>query len=216
MSEAREGPEGAERLALSAGRRQPPWSQVPNSLSVLRIVLALALVPATLLGERSPFVALLLLAFVTDAADGFLARQLGAMSERGRQLDSLGDYVLVLTLLPGLFVLWPALMRAEAPWITLAVCAYFGPTIWSLARWRTVPGLHTWASKGLAVAMSAALPLALLGGPVWPLRVCCALQLLVAVEEVAILLRMPGHSGHVRTVFVRGTEGQTDRGTDEP
>jgi CDP-diacylglycerol--glycerol-3-phosphate 3-phosphatidyltransferase len=179
-------------------------------MSVLRIVLAVALVPAMLLGQRTLFVALLLLAFVTDAADGFLARRLGATSNRGRQLDSLGDYVLVLALVPGLIVLWPALMRAEAPWIVSALGAYFAPTIWSLVRWRTVPGLHTWASKGLAVALSAALPIALLGGPAWPLRLCCALQLLVAAEEVAILQRMPGHSGHVATVFTRRT-GWTGR-----
>jgi CDP-diacylglycerol--glycerol-3-phosphate 3-phosphatidyltransferase len=168
------------------------------------------LVPAALLTRRSVFVALLLAAYVTDAADGFLARRLGVSSDLGRLLDSLGDYVLVLTLLPGLFFLWPALMRAEAWWIALAVVTYFAPTVWSLIRWRTVPGLHTWASKGLAIAMSVALPLALLGGPVWPFRLACGLQLLVAAEEFAILQRMPGHSGHVATVFVRRADGQAD------
>ncbi|HET8634669.1 MAG TPA: CDP-alcohol phosphatidyltransferase family protein [Gemmatimonadales bacterium] len=146
MPEAREGPEDAERLALSAARPQAVWHHVPNAMSVLRIVLAVALVPAMLLGQRALFVAVLLLAFVTDAADGFLARWLNATSDRGHQLDSLGDYVLVLSLVPGLIVLWPALLRSEALWIAPAACAYFAPTVWSLIRWRTVPGLHTWAS----------------------------------------------------------------------
>lgn len=203
MSEAREGPAGAERP-------QPLWRHVPNAMSVLRIVLALALLPAMLIGQRTLFVGLLLAAYVTDAADGFVARRLGVTSDLGRLLDSLGDYVLVLTLVPGLFVLWPALMRAEAWWIGLAAATYFAPTVWSLVRWRTVPGLHTRASKGLAVGMSVALPLALLGGPVWPFRLACCLQLLVAAEEFAILQRMPGHSGHVATVFTRRT-GWTGR-----
>ena len=179
----------------------PCWRRLPNALSVLRISLACALWLAMVLGSRPLFLALLILAFLTDAADGFLARRLDATSELGRRLDSLGDYVLVLTLLPGLVVLWPALLRREAPWIVLAAVAYFAPTVWSLLRWHTVPGLHTWGSKVLAVAMSVALPLALLNGPVLPLRIICALQLLVAAEEVVILQRMPGHSGHVPTVW---------------
>ena len=213
MSNARGEPEGRTRDSGLGTRHPRPVSRVrllPNSLSVLRIACALALVPAMLAGQRPVFVALLLLAFLTDAADGFIARRLGATTDLGRLLDSLGDYVLVVTLLPGLFVLWPALMRAEAWWIALAVSSYFAPTAWSLIRWRTVPGLHTWASKGLAVAMSIALPLALLGGPVWPFRLVCALQLLAAAEEFAILRRMPGHSGHVATVFARRADGQAD------
>lgn len=179
----------------------PSWRRLPNALSILRIGLACALWLAMVLGSRPLFLALLILAFLTDAADGFLARRLDATSEMGRRLDSLGDYVLVLTLLPGLAVLWPALMRREAPWIALAAVAYFAPTVWSLLRWRLVPGLHTSGSKALAVAMSVALPLALLNGPVLPLRIICALQLLVAAEEVVILQRMAGHSGHVPTVW---------------
>jgi phosphatidylglycerophosphate synthase len=160
------------------------------------------------LGSRTLFLALLILGFLTDAADGFLARLLDATSEMGRRLDSLGDYVLVLTLLPGLAVLWPAFLRREAPWIALAAVAYFAPTAWSLLRWRTVPGLHTWGSKVLAVAMSVALPLALLNGSVIALRLVCVLQLFVAAEEMAILRRMPGHSGQVATLrHVRRLDG---------
>jgi phosphatidylglycerophosphate synthase len=174
--------------------------RLPNMLSLLRIGLAAALLPAALMRGRTLFLALLLSALATDALDGFLARRLGAASDLGRRLDSYGDYVLVLALVPGLILLWPALMRREAPWLMLALGAYFAPTAWSLVCRRRVPALHTWSSKLLAVAMSVALPLALLGGSAIPLRVVCALQLLVAAEEVAILRRMPGYSGQVATL----------------
>jgi phosphatidylglycerophosphate synthase len=174
--------------------------RLPNMLSLLRIGLAAALLPAALMRGRTLFLALLLSALATDALDGFLARRLGAASDLGRRLDSYGDYVLVLALVPGLILLWPALMRREAPWLMLALGAYFAPTAWSLVCRRRVPALHTWSSKHLAVAMSVALPLALLGGSAIPLRVVCGLQLLVAAEEVAILRRMPGYSGQVATL----------------
>lgn len=186
-------------LKARATPRRHCW--LPNTLSLLRIGLAAALLPAALMHGRTLFLVLLLTALLTDALDGFLARSLGATSDLGRRLDSFGDYVLVLALVPGLITLWPALMRREAPWLIIAVGAYFVPVAWSFMRWRRLPALHTWASKALAVAMSVALPLALLNGPVLPLRFVCALQLLVAAEEMAILSRMPGHSGHVPTVW---------------
>jgi CDP-diacylglycerol--glycerol-3-phosphate 3-phosphatidyltransferase len=178
-----------------------PGRHLPNLLSLLRIGLAGALLPVALLHHRVLVLAVLAAGFLTDAADGFLARRLIAVTDLGRRLDSLGDYVLMLTLLPGMFVLWPGFIQREAVWLALGVGAYFAPTIWSLLRWRIMPALHTWGSKVLAVAVSVALPVALLNGPVMPLRLVCALQLLVAAEEVAILGRMPGHSGHVPTIW---------------
>ena len=47
----------------------------------------------------------------------------------------------------------------------------------------------------MAVGMGVSLPIMLLGGPPEPLRVLCALQVLVAVEEFAIIHLMPRFSG---------------------
>lgn len=180
---------------MGAGR-----AAVPNALSLLRIALAAGLLPAALLGRRDLFWAGLVAALLSDALDGFVARRLHASSDLGRRLDSIGDYVLLLALLPALVLLWPALMRREAGWFAVAVAAYFAPTAWSLLRWRRLPGLHTWASKALAVFMAAALPWMLLGGPALPVRAGCLLQVLVAVEEFAILALLPGFSGGMPTV----------------
>lgn len=181
------------QLKARATPRRYCW--LPNALSTLRIGLAAALLPVALVHQRPLFLLLLTLAFLTDALDGFLARWLGVTSDLGRRLDSWGDHVLVLALLPGLFLLWPAFLRREAIWLALAVCAYFGPVAWSLVRWRRIPGLHTWASKALAVAGAAALLLALAGGTPVPFRVACALQVAAALEELAILRLLPGYSG---------------------
>lgn len=161
--------------------------RIPNAISSLRIVLAAALVPATFAGRRSLFLGLLVGALATDAVDGFLARRLDATSEFGKRLDSWGDYILVAAALPGLLVLWPDVMRHEAPWLALAVVAYFAPTAWALARSGRIPALHTRTSKALAVGMAIALPLLLLGGPAVPFRVLCLLQLVAAAEEFVLV-----------------------------
>ncbi|HET8649033.1 MAG TPA: CDP-alcohol phosphatidyltransferase family protein [Gemmatimonadales bacterium] len=169
------------------------WSarqRIPNAISSLRIALAAALVPAMLTGRRSQFLGLLIGALATDALDGLLARWLDATSELGKRLDSWGDYILVAAALPGLVVLWPDLMRREAAWLVLAVVAYFAPTVWGLVRSGRIPALHTRMSKALAVGMAIALPVLLLGGPALPFRVLCALQVVAAVEEFAIVRKL--------------------------
>ena len=170
---------------------------IPNLVSMLRIGIAAAMVPTAALHWRAPFVVMLASALVTDALDGFLARVLDAGSALGRRLDSWGDYALILALVPGLFLLWPDVMRREAWWITVAVLAYFAPTAWSLWCWRRAPYLHTWASKALAVVGPAALLLLLLGATPVPFRIACALQVAAATEEFLILKTLPGVSGVV-------------------
>lgn len=178
----------------------PGRAAIPNGLSLLRIGLAAGLLPAALAGRRDLFWAGLVAGLLTDALDGFVARRLHASSDLGRRFDSIGDYVLLLALLPALVLLWPDLMRREAAWFAVAVAAYFAPTAWSLLRWGRMPGLHTWASKGLAILMAVALPWMLLGGPALPLRAGCALQVAVALEEFAILALLPGFSGSMPSV----------------
>ena len=168
---------------------------LPNLLSALRIGFALSLLPAAAVQQPRAFWALLVACLLSDALDGLLARRWGTTSDLGRRLDSAGDYVLVLALLPSLFWLWPELIWREIPWFGVAVLAYFAPTVWSVLRWRTIPGLHTLASKASAVGMAFALPLLLLGGPPLPFRGLAILQVLVAAEEFAIIHFLPGWSG---------------------
>lgn len=179
----------------------PTVSWIPNTLSWLRIILAASLLPVALTGHPHLFLGVLGCAFVSDAMDGFLARRLEASTELGRRLDSWGDYVLVATVLPGLVILWPDVMRREALWFFVAIVAYFLPMAWSLIRWHALPGFHTWAAKALAVAMAIALPVMLLGGPPQPVRVICALQVIAALEEFAIIRLLPGWSGSIPTLI---------------
>jgi CDP-diacylglycerol---glycerol-3-phosphate 3-phosphatidyltransferase len=89
MSRAENAPSAT---AVRAPRRF--WN-VPNSLTVSRLVLAVAVY--ALIGVEAYGWALLvfLLAAATDALDGYFARLLGQESPLGRQLDPLIDKVIV-------------------------------------------------------------------------------------------------------------------------
>jgi CDP-diacylglycerol---glycerol-3-phosphate 3-phosphatidyltransferase len=73
----------------------PRFWNVPNTLSVARMVLSV--VVFTLIGMEQYFLAAAVfgVAAVTDALDGYLARRLNQVTPIGRQLDPLVDKVIV-------------------------------------------------------------------------------------------------------------------------
>lgn len=73
------------------------YKNIPNIISVLRIMLSIALFFLT--SYKYWFLSLYLICGFTDVLDGFLARRLNATSNFGAKLDTLGDifmYSLVL------------------------------------------------------------------------------------------------------------------------
>jgi cardiolipin synthase len=91
---------------------------LPNSLTFLRLLLALPLGLRILRGHYDWALAIGVLAGVTDALDGFFARRLNALSRFGAILDPIADKVLVT-------VTFVCLAAVElVPWyLTVAVIA---------------------------------------------------------------------------------------------
>src|ERR1051325_1287525 len=77
------------------------YTQIPNALSVSRIFLAILVVLASAHLSTLTYVAtvcMLVLAMVTDALDGYLARRWGIASTLGYVLDAMGDRAIHLAL----------------------------------------------------------------------------------------------------------------------
>ena len=175
---------------------------VPNFLSWVRIVgTAPLLVVAIMAGSRSWFFGLLCVAWLTDALDGWIARRFQAESERGRMLDSWGDYVTTLLCVVGLTRLWPEIMTREWPWFATGVTGFFGIVIYGLVRYRRAPAYHTWMAKAVAVATPFALAPLLLGWSAVPFHCVVILQVLGTVEEMIISILLPGASCEMPTAW---------------
>lgn len=81
------------------------WSEalnVPNLLTILRMALLPAIVWRFRLGDLSGALVLYLVAMLTDAVDGFVARRFNQITALGKLLDPIADKLSLLTLL-GLF-----------------------------------------------------------------------------------------------------------------
>ena len=84
---------------------------IPNVITVLRLLLVPPVVALILSGERTSALALFLVAGVSDAVDGFLARHFHWRSRLGALLDPLADKLLLLgtfvaLAVEGLLPLW--------------------------------------------------------------------------------------------------------------
>lgn len=174
---------------------------MPHILSLLRLAGAPVLLAVAWAGRTTAFWIVLAVMLTSDALDGWAARRLGVVSELGRRLDSLGDYTTMLALPLGTWWLWPSVVRAEAWWLAVLVAAFFGPIVYALVRWRIVPGYHTWGAKAAAVVLSIAYVLRFAWGIAWPLHLGVVLQVLVALEEFAIMVVRPGWSGPMPSVW---------------
>jgi len=76
---------------------------IPNLLTMIRIVLLPAVVWRFRTGDSSGALALYVIAMLTDAVDGFIARKLNQITTLGKLLDPVADKLSLLTLL-ALFV----------------------------------------------------------------------------------------------------------------
>ena len=89
---------------------------IPNSLTLGRIVLVPLIVWLIITHEMTAAFLLFLLAGFSDAADGFLAKRYGWRSELGAYLDPLADKLLIVSIFVALGVL-----DALPSWLVIAV-----------------------------------------------------------------------------------------------
>ena len=178
-----------------------PRSVWPNLLSGARVLLAPGLIVAALAGSRATFVGLLAASLTTDVLDGLLARRLNAESDFGRKLDSGADYLTLISGIAGIALLWPDIMRRELPWVMLGLVAFFAVVLYGLVWLGRAPCYHTWLTKLSAVALALSLVPLLSGHAALPFHLAMTLQVIGALEELAIALVVPWYNGEMATVW---------------
>ena len=174
---------------------------IPNLLSGFRLIAAPLMLYLSWMGCRITFLALLVLALLSDAIDGFIARRLNINSDIGAKLDSWGDLATYLTVPICIWWLWPEIVKQEALFVIIVLGAYIVPLIAGFARFRKLPSYHTWGAKISAVLMSIAVFTLLMTDISLPFRCAALVQALVACEEVAITLKLPELKSNVRSVW---------------
>jgi CDP-diacylglycerol--glycerol-3-phosphate 3-phosphatidyltransferase len=127
---------------------------IPNILSLFRIIAAPFLLLSGWFGLANLFYILFGLMLLSDALDGIIARVLDQTSELGARLDSYGDILTYLSTPLAVWWLWPDLVKKEIYYIIAAVIIYILPAVFALIKFGKLASYHTWITKISAVLMS--------------------------------------------------------------
>ena len=165
-----------------------PVRSFPNPLTALRLGLLPVLWALALARQPVWLAAGLVLALLSDALDGQLARRWPRFAN-GR-LDGLADKLLTGSVALWLVPLRPAIF-SEHPWLLLATTlTYAADLLYGWRKFKRVPGLHLYLGR-VGGALQALFVLhALLSGGYSPVLLDLALGLFIAAaaEELAILV----------------------------
>ncbi len=186
---------------MAEGR--PDWQlRLPNQLTCARLLLAvLMFVLLALPGEGGPqpptliiAAVLFLVAALTDALDGHLARRWDAVSVLGRILDPFADKLLILgsfVLLagPGFLDAEGRLMSGVTPWMAVVILGreLLVTTIRAAFESRGADFSASWSGKIKMILQSCAVPILMIG-VAWQLRLPIESESRDALRLVASVL----------------------------
>lgn len=120
---------------------------IPNLLTGLRL-LSIPVLWGFALGGREMIVAAgLVLAWLTDALDGFLARLLNAQTPWGSRFDSISDVLMFISALAWVVMLRPEFVREHALWLLIWVGIGAAAYLVGWIRFRRVADVHLYSAK---------------------------------------------------------------------
>lgn len=159
---------------------------IPNFLSSLRLGLVPILLMLAFAKEHQVFLICLIIALLTDALDGLIARRSHATSITGAKLDSTADLAICLAIPPCTWWLRPEVVRSELTVIVTALLFYAAAPCAGLLKFRRLPSYHTWAAKIVATLAAIAFVTIFAGGPGRVLHWLGPFVVLACSEEILI------------------------------
>lgn len=163
--------------------------KLANLVTLSRALLILPILALLAVHRAQWALAVYVVAALTDAVDGWLARRNGQASDFGAQLDAVVDNVFSLAILVFLVVALPGIAHRHGPaLIVLAVVplAYL-PLSWLLTR--RVLMFHFWSAKAGAALLFSLWPLiAITGWEGW-LPLAAGVTVLSRLEQIVFIVR---------------------------
>ena len=173
---------------------------LPNAVSLTRILAAPFLIWAALAEAPGVFLGLFAFMMVTDFLDGLLARALKQQTVTGSQLDTIGDILTALFVIPGGWILWSDTVREEAVFFLMVPVILGISGSVALIGHGHLPAYHTRSAK-LATALAGVGAWLLFADLTpWLFRGAVVLLFASAVEEICITLILPKWHPNVPSV----------------
>lgn len=175
---------------------------IADWFSFYRVIAVPILILVLTLDERLIFTWLLLVSYLTDAIDGFLARKLKITSARGSQLDSFGDQLTLIMGLIGLFYFETDFIKANLLLIILAFIPYFAQMLLAYYKYGKATSFHTYLAKISAVLQSVFILWSLFFSPEYVLfYVMIGFGLLETIEEISLIFMYDSWVSDVKGIY---------------
>ena len=174
---------------------------VPNILSLSRIIIAPILLYLAWLGHANLFIIFFVIALLSDALDGYIARKLNVTTPSGATLDSIGDIAIYFVVPLCAWMLWPDIMKREFFYVVIVISAYFLPLAAGVLKFHQIPSYHTYGAKAAAIIMSVALLLLFMSDFNTLFKIAAFFQVIVAMEEIAITMRLSKPKSDVKSIW---------------
>jgi len=174
---------------------------IPNLLSLFRIVAAPFLLLAGWFEMPTLFFILFGLMLLSDVLDGMIARMLNQTSELGARLDSYGDILTYLSTPVAAWWLWPDLLKGELYYIIAAIIIYILPAVFALLKFGKLASYHTWITKISAVLMSAGVVVLLGFENNFLFHIAIYFLVIEMVENIAITLILREQKSDIYSIW---------------
>lgn len=160
-----------------------------NLVTLSRALLIAPIIALLLANLRTAALAVYVLAALTDAFDGWIARRTGRASRYGAQLDAAVDNIFAIGILAFLMLAWPDMVRRQA----LAMAVLFGaPLVYLAVSWtmrRRLMMFHFWSAKVGAFLLFCLWPLIAVTGAEGLIVIVAAVVGFSRIEQILFLLR---------------------------
>jgi len=175
---------------------------IADWFSFYRIVAFPILLLLLWLSIRDVFATFLLISYVTDAVDGFLARKYKMTSARGSQLDSLGDQLTFIAGLIGLVYFEKNFIFENILLIIVVFSPYIIQMIIAYIKYKKTTAFHTYMAKISAIIQSIFILHSLFYNPNYSLfYIMIAFGLLETIEEIILIFMYDEWVSDVKSIL---------------
>jgi phosphatidylglycerophosphate synthase len=177
--------------------------QLVNLITLYRIVTFPIIVLFIFLGQVQVFKWLLVVSFITDAMDGFIARRYKANSVLGARLDSIGDDLTIVAALIGLLMEKTAFMKEEILLFSVPFVLFIAQFLASLIRYGKMTSFHTYLAKIAAVLQGFFLcSMFFIDKPVyWLFYLTSFVTIIELAEEIIIVIVLSEWQTNVKGLY---------------
>jgi len=174
-----------------------------NAISLYRTIAFPVLMFLIFTNRFDVFKWMLIVSFLTDAVDGFLARKFKANSVLGARLDSIGDDLTILAGIIGFCVAKTEFLKEH--WIIFAIplMLFFIQTIAALVRFKKTSSYHTYLAKAAAILQGFFMcSMFLFQEPIyWLFYTTALITTIELIEEIIIVFVLPDWKTNVHGLY---------------